>query len=219
MPRLASLFALVLAVAGCGLLTETDPPPAPVRDSARYLVTFESTWSAQTHPEAFPTDAHFSRLTGAVHAPGVSFWEVGLIASEGIRAMAEGGATAPLRAEVEAYGARADFVEGNPIPTSPGTASVEVSVSEERPLVTVVTMLAPSPDWFVGVSGLDLRRGDADWADVIFYDLQVQDAGTDDGASYTAADAPRAVWAPIGPVAYPPLGATTVGRITFTRVE
>jgi hypothetical protein len=85
--------------------------------------------------------------------------------------------------------------------------------------VTVVTMLAPSPDWFVGVSGLDLRRGDADWADEVFFDLQVQDAGTDDGAGYTAADVPRAVWEPIGLVDYAPLGATTVGRMTLTRIE
>ena len=32
-------------------------------------------------------------------------------------------------------------------------------MSEDRPVVSVVSMLAPSPDWFVGVAGLDLRDG------------------------------------------------------------
>ena len=219
MSRPAVLALLAVAVAGCDISSEVDPPPPPVRGEARYLVTFDATWSAATHPEAFPLDPHFSRLMGAAHAQTVSFWEVGLIASEGIRAMAETGATAPLRAEAEAYGARAAYVEGGPLRPSPGAATAGVVVSEERPLVTVVAMLAPSPDWFVGVSGLDLREGDDGWAGEVFFDLQVLDAGTDDGASYTAADAPRAVRQPVGPVAYAPLGATTVGRMTFERVE
>ena len=32
----------------------------------------------------------------------------------------------------------------------------DVAVTTDHPRVTLVTMIAPSPDWFVGVSGLSL---------------------------------------------------------------
>ena len=195
-----------------------DPKAPPVaRGEARYAVTLDATWSAATHPDAFPPNPHFSRLTGAAHAEGLSLWSAGAPATAGVRGMAETGATAALRAEVEALGARAAYVEGGPVRTSPGTAAAEIAVSDARPLATVVAMIAPSPDWFVGVDGLDLRTGDG-WAGRLTVELRVWDAGTDAGASYTAADAPD-VAVPVGPVAYAPLAGTTVGTLTFNRVE
>lgn len=63
------------------------PTPEP---SARYQVTFQATWSAATH--AVPPDPHFSRLIGGTHNASVRFWGAGLMASDGIEAMAERGA-------------------------------------------------------------------------------------------------------------------------------
>ena len=34
---------------------------------ARYRVTFQATWSAETHPTNFPANPHFSGLVGATH--------------------------------------------------------------------------------------------------------------------------------------------------------
>jgi len=130
--------------------------------------------------------------------------------------MAETGATAGLRAEVEALGDRAAYVEGAPLRPSPGSATLELTVTEAHPVATVVSMLAPSPDWFVGVDGLDLRDGDG-WADRLTVDLVAYDAGTDDGASYTAANAPRALRSPVAGVAYAPLAGTVVGTLTFEK--
>ena len=48
-------------------------------------------------------------------------------------------------------------------------------------------MLAPSPDWFVGVHGLNLLDQGA-WLEEVVVDLFVYDAGTDSGSSYTAAN-------------------------------
>lgn len=218
MPRIVLAAALAAALTGCDLFSEVDPAPVEAREPARYVVTFDATWSAATHPEAFPADAHFSRLTGAAHAEGLSLWQVGAPASEGIRAMAERGATAALRAEVEALGDRAAYAEGASLGLSPGTATADLTVTEARPLATVVTMLAPSPDWFVGVDGLDLREGDG-WADRAVVALVVYDAGTDDGATYTAEDAPTMPRAPIAGGGYAPLAGTVVGTLTFERAE
>ncbi len=218
--RLLLLLALVLA--GCDSVSEVDPPvepdPVEMRAPATYAVTFDATWSAATHPEAFPAGAHFSPLVGASHASDVSLWSAGAMASDGARSMAETGATAGLRAEVEALGDAAAYVEGGVVGVSPGAATAEITVTDERPLATVVTMLAPSPDWFVGVDGLDLREGDG-WADRVTVDLVVYDAGTDDGATYTAANSARTERAPIAAVAYAPLAGTVVGTLTFDRAE
>ncbi len=50
-------------------------------------------------------------------------------------------------------------------------------------MLTVISMLAPSPNWFVGVSGLNLWQGTA-WADSLTIELHLYDAGTDSGTSY-----------------------------------
>lgn len=215
MLRALAVLALV-AVAGCDSAATVDPPPAD-RGDARYRVTLAATWSAATHPDAFPPDPHFSPLAGAAHAPGVGLWRVGDLASAGLQRVAEIGVTDALRTEAEALGARALYAQGGGVRPSPGAATVEVVVSDARPLATVVSMIAPSPDWFVGVDGLDLRDGDG-WADRRTVSLAVYDAGTDAGASYTAANAPAAAVA-VAPVAYAPLAGTAVGTLTFERVR
>ena len=212
------LFALLtVAVGGCDVFSEVDPPVSPVeRAPATYVVTLDATWSAATHPDAFPPNPHFSRLTGAAHAETVAVWAPGALASDGLKDVAEIGRTVQLQAEVDVLGGAAAYVEGGPVGVSPGAATVTVTVTEGRPLVSVVSMLAPSPDWFVGVAGLDLRTDDG-WADRVTVDLAVYDAGTDDGASYTAADAPRASRAPVAETAYAPVAGTPVGTLTFER--
>lgn len=42
----------------------------------------------------------------------------------------------------------------------------------------------PSPDWVVGVSGLDLCLKDCSWVESKVIDLFPYDAGTDNGISY-----------------------------------
>ena len=87
-----------------------------------------------------------------------------------------------------------------------------------RPLATVIAMIAPSPDWFVGVDGLDLRDG-VGWADRVTVELRVYDAGTDSGASYAAADVATAPRAAVAPVGYAPLAGRVVGTMTFERAD
>lgn len=51
-------------------------------------------------------------------------------------------------------------------------------------------MIDPSPDWFLGVSGLDLCLENCSWAESRTLDLFPWDAGTDSGATYTAPNQP-----------------------------
>ncbi|HEX5053608.1 MAG TPA: spondin domain-containing protein [Planctomycetota bacterium] len=156
--------------------------------TARYQLVFESTWSATTHPVQFPSGPHFSPLTGGTHTNAVDFWLPGALASPGIEAMAELGSTSPLTSEVQnaVNGGTADqvLVFGGLSP-SPGQYSTQFTISADFPLFTLVTMLAPSPDWFVGVHGLPLLQN-GDWVDSLVVPLIVYDAGTDDGTTYNS---------------------------------
>ena len=217
-PKIIIIFAIVLMAtlfnAGC---VETN--------TARYEVTFNATWSVETHPDDFPPNPHFSGLIGASHNDEVSFWKVGELATDGIKNMAETGSKNPLTIEIgnaiidkTAY----KLISGNGIPTSPGSVSEEFMVSENYPLVTLVTMIAPSPDWFVGVDSLNLFENGS-FVDEKIVVLYAYDAGTDSGTNYTSPNVPTDPPVPIFKIEGYPFfyedELVPLGTFTFTKVE
>jgi len=223
--------ALMLGACGGGSEAPMAPSPAPVAPApsaaptARYGVTFEATWDAATHPADFPPNPHFSGLIGGTHNASVTFWQPGALASEGIRLMAERGRQSPLDLEVDAAvraGTAQYLLRGGDVPSSPGSAALEFDVSTAFPLVTLVTMVAPSPDWFVGVSGLSLLEGGA-WVQEKAVELVPWDAGTDSGATYRAADRATAPPAGIHLLAGAPVESggrvAPMGRFVFRRIS
>ena len=156
---------------------------------ATYRLTVDNTWSEATHPGNFPSDAHFSWIGGATHDGSVSFWSEGALATPGIKQMAETGETFALLGEVGtavSAGTADSALDWKywfcpPATTHPscGSLVVEFQVDAAFPLVTLATMLGPSPDWFVGVSGLALHDG-SNWIDDIVIDLRPYDGGTRD---------------------------------------
>lgn len=169
-------------------VVDTDTPSAAITPEfeARYTLTFEALWSAETHPTNFPGDPHFSGLVGAVHNEQVVLWEPGQIASGGVEVVAESGAKTSFLDEINsviADGRALSAIDGGGVATSPGEQSIEFEVNRDYPLVTVLTMLAPSPDWILGVHGLNMLSGD-DFVDSMTVDLSLYDAGTDSGLSF-----------------------------------
>ena len=69
--------------------------------------------------------------------------------------------------------------------------NIEVEVTKDFPLVSLVSMLAPSPDWFTGIKKVFLCNTSSGlWLDSWTIDmLHPWDAGTDDGATFDAANA------------------------------
>ncbi len=207
------------------LPTETSTPaPAPVAP-AEYQLTFEATWSAVTHPTDFPPNPHFSGLIGAAHSPGVRLWQVGERASPGIKNMAETGGKSSLDGEIDTLIEAGDAcvkISGGGINPSPGVVTLVFAVSQDCPAVSVVTMIAPSPDWFVGVSALNLLE-DGAWVDQKVVELFPYDAGTDSGASYTSPDLPTEDPDAIFRIETDPLLADgrvpSLGTFTFTRLD
>ena len=79
-------------------------------------------------------------------------------------------------------------------------------------------MVAPSPDWFVGVHGLDLRAG-AGWAERVVVALVVYDSGTDSAAEYTSPNLDTQPREPIAILTAPPFASgAPVGSFTFERL-
>jgi len=200
------------------------------QSTAAYTVLFDATWSASTHPTDFPSNAHFSGLIGGTHTATVAFWSAGQLASPGIKNMAETGNKSPLNSEINAAisaGTAQYLLSGGGIAISPGSVSLSFQISTTHPLVTLVSMIAPSPDWFVGVSGLNLYGGGL-WVDTLVVDLYPWDAGTDDGVTYLSPDNPSNPSQPIALIqgypfevggSIPPLGTFTFVRTGVTSVE
>jgi len=196
--------------------------------TARYQVVFNATWSAVTHPASFPTgSAHFSGLVGGTHDSSVHFYREGEAASEGIRLMAELGQKSTLLNEILpaiANGTAQFQLSGGGISPSPGSVSLTFPQPMRRdfPLVTLVSMIAPSPDWFVGVDGLNLIE-DGQWVTNKVVTLYGMDAGTDSGVSYASADqvtVPRGVVSEF--TGFPALVNGVIvpfGNYTFTRLD
>jgi hypothetical protein len=205
---------------------DTSPSPSPnASDTARYRLTFDATWSSATHPADFPAAAHFSALVGGTHDGTVSFWREGGLATTGIKDMAERGRTSPLDEEIAAAiraGAAGRVAVGGGIGVSPGSISLEFEISQRHSLATFVSMVAPSPDWFVGVTGLALFEN-GQWVGERRVELIPWDAGTDSGATFTSPDretAPRATISRILAAPLSPNGvARPMGTFTFTRLN
>ena len=193
----AGLAAVLALCSACAMAAPTqDPATPPAHDpatdpgDARYRVTFTATWSAQTHPRNFPSNPHFSGLVGATHRD-LHIWRSGQTASDGMELMAETGGKTELLKEIDkliADGSAHDRLSGGGLSISPSSVSLTFHVHDSHPFVTLVSMLAPSPDWFVGVSALPLME-DGAWRARVEVPLILYDAGTDDGAVFTAANA------------------------------
>ncbi len=180
-------------------------PAGQCSASATYGVTFRATWDATSHGNSppFPSGAHFSRVAGTTHVEEASFWSSGGIATDGIEIMAETGAVGALCDEVQAEvgsGRAGGCIRGQEGSfSSPGTVTLSFEADEEFPFLTLVSMIAPSPDWFVGVDGIGLRDGEC-WVPRFEMDLAGYDAGTDSGGTFTAPNADVTPHEPIGPI-------------------
>ena len=190
-------------------------------DIVQYEVAFDATWSSQTHPQAYPPGAHFSGLIGGTHNQNASFWQEGLLASEGIERMAEVGSKSPLSQEVEAAisaGEAYSVISGAGI-LSPASTSTQFEVSATHSLATVVSMIAPSPDWFVGTSGVNLRL-DGRWLPQVVVDLMPYDAGTDSGPDFRSPNDDTNPAEPIHEITGTPFqSGTPLGTFTFRLVS
>jgi Spondin_N/Hint module len=212
-----ALLLLALLRGSLALAAEAATPPEPPAcgpGAARLDVQFN--W---TPPEdsAFPATRNpgFSALVCAVHGADYVMWRSGYLASAAVARMAAAADAAPLLAELAAaaaHGKVSFFRElsvpisdpanpGAPSSASPGapTLSPTAAVTVELPLngstgatqVSCIAAIRPSPDFFVGMSSLDLCvRELSKYNQSIVRRLSPWKAGTVGGLEYTSAIGP-----------------------------
>lgn len=69
-------------------------------------------------------------------------------------------------------------------PNITGKTFAVFRVDSDHHLVSFVSMISPSPDWFVGISALELCQSDCSWLENKIIELYPWDAGTDKGTTY-----------------------------------
>lgn len=177
-------------------------PPDPrvtVRSEADYTITFQGAWTTAVAPGGLPSGAHFSSLIGGVHNDQVVFLREGEQASLGVERMAELGGTSSLTTEINSAGAnRLSLIKGFLSGSGPRTTVrfKGETLTTDHPRVTLLTMVAPSPDWFTGVSGLSLLDSSGNWKPSLSVNLYPWDAGTENGEEFQLdndATSPRGV--------------------------
>ncbi|XP_018059151.1 PREDICTED: spondin-1 isoform X1 [Atta colombica] len=172
-------------------------------DEAKFEVTFEGLWSRNTHPKDFPSKGwliRFSDVIGASHTGDYRFWSLHGNASIGLRQVAEFGATRKLESELKDRSEQIRTIikaRGISYPNVTGKTFAVFRVDRKHHLMSLVSMIDPSPDWFVGVSGLELCLSNCSWIEHKQLNLYPYDAGTDDGITYVSPDSPTDPQIPI----------------------
>ncbi|HKA60429.1 MAG TPA: spondin domain-containing protein [Gemmatimonadales bacterium] len=197
-------------------------------DSVEYTIVLKSSWTKARFPLEYPeagtfTGPHFSGLIGAAHNSSYAIFTVGSRPTAGLEKLSEEGKHAPLDSEIRKAiesGAATSLVESGPLRNFGDSLVATVRVDANHPLLSLVAMIAPSPDWFTGVSNVNLREN-GEWVASRSLDLWAYDSGGDDGMTYKAADQdnnPKKPTEQSKDRHFAPKGmALAVGTVTITR--
>ena len=133
--------------------------------------------------------------------------------------MAEAGTVATLVGEVNDAMPNADRHITIPAPDI-GSSSTQTGVvfTSDHPRLTLTSMIAPTPDWFVGVSGLSLLDSSGNWRDSVTVDLYPWDAGTEDGTGFSLTNDPTDPQGVIASIrGRAQFTGARIARLVFTR--
>ncbi|KAH8401039.1 hypothetical protein KR009_002605, partial [Drosophila setifemur] len=169
-------------------------------DEAKYEIVLERKWARNTHAKDFPTEAWRTRLgevIGASHSNSYRYWAYGERASQGLKEMAEHGATRNLEREIR------DNAQNGGVRTiikapgisyrshSLGSTLANARVDPVHHQISLASKVDPSPDWILGVAGLELCLSNCTWLESKVLNLFPWDIGTDSGPSYMSSDQPQ----------------------------
>ena len=194
------------------------------QSTATYDINFTSTWNSSDHG-TLPGTAHWSNLVGANHNSNITFLEMGGTATTGIENVAEDGSNTVFNSEVQTA-----INDGNaeqwlsqsfsPFAAISSATLNDIVVSDDYPLLTLVSMIAPSPDWIIAVNSLNLWNTNLNtWKETFTIDLFPYDAGTEEGFNYSinnTATNPRGVINNIAGAAGYPFNSEKIGTLTIT---
>ena len=227
--KLSYLIVLSLFVS-CGSDDDGGPDTGPVNPgimipAATYDLTLTTNFTEENNPTDYPANASFGTIIAITHAPEVSVYAIGQLASEGMALYAESGDVDGLSSFLSTSLGEAG--DGLFSVTTAGTAgsqdtvSTSVSVTTTRTRITFLARLNPSPDWFLGVSSFNVVDGES-LIDMEQIELRPFDAGVILGDTYEANDGEEN--AAIGQYDGAPFGngnplTEPLGNLTIERVN
>lgn len=190
---------------------------------ANYEISVTTIWNATDHT-SIPTDPHWSALAGATHKNPNDILQFGAPApiTDGIKDIAETGNTNNFQSEINGNSNADQFLRQpfSPRAAENSLASLSVVVSEDFPYITLVSMVAPSPDWFIAINSENLRSGNPSinngWKDTYTLDMFAYDAGTDSGTDYESGNSVTSPRQNIAMISGTPINGNRMGTITFT---
>jgi len=189
--------------------------------TATYDIVFENNWEAHG---PLPTNAHFTALVGATHNADVVFFEMNGTATSGVERVAELGSNGVFESEVNAAIAtnKADqYINGSnlfPTPTNQTITISNLQVNSNHPLISLISMIAPSPDWMIAVNSISLLDNNDQWIPESIIDLYPYDAGTEDGNLYQLNNPPTSPQGTIQSIqGVAPFNNQPIGTISFTQ--
>ena len=178
-----SLLFLIPVVLGFSACKKEEQVIASTFSEARYTVAITGKWKS---PEfSVPGGAHYTTFIGMVHNSNATLWKEGAKASYGTEVLAETGGGGPILAEIDSM-IRVKtalslllFVA----PSTIGSANVNLSCNSDYSSISFASMLGPTPDWFVGVNGVQLYHN-RQWVNDTTINLYAFDAGTENGDAF-----------------------------------
>ena len=215
----------ILSAATTGFALGALAAPAYADDGANYEITVTGLWTAERFPLDYPkagllTGPHFSGIIGATHNGQYTLFAEGRQPTPGLERLSEEGKHSPLDGEIKAAiakGVAGALFESDPIKDFSKTATTKVHVTTTYPEVSAVAMIAPSPDWFAGVSGVNLMENGTFVAEKTV-ELYAYDSGGDFGETYAAADQDANPKQATAAASARHFGGKPVARITFRKL-
>lgn len=177
----------------------------PGDTTVSYTVRLHVSWSERLHPNWYPRGAHISPMVAWSHRLKDTLFQTGSIASEGMEIMAESGGTRTLVQEIENITRTGAILSHNTgrVFNAPGEDTIQMTMARNVPYITVVSMIAPSPDWFIAARNVELYKNGR-WLERVSVPAALYDAGTDSGPEFTSANDDTDPKEPISRLRNPP---------------
>ena len=175
------LVALSYFVASCKKENSPTSPEVKVPYSeASYKMTVSLNW--QSPQFTLPAGAHVTALIGTIHSKDTFLWKPNTLATKGLENVAEEGNAVNMNLELDAIIASRKALSKFMIPPPPVTGSVNtiLNFNTNYSYISFASMIAPSPDWFMGIYGVNLFVNNK-WVDDLTINILLYDAGTEEG--------------------------------------
>ncbi len=157
-------------------------PMMSTKYPSKYKATLMLNWSGNPQINA-PSNPHTGNMFYVVQNGNLSLFQVGQLASKGISITAMFGTVDDLQAETRANPNILKTYTSPVLNENQKKQSIMLDLTPSFNSISFVTMISPSPDWFIGIPNMSLMKN-GKWIDDITIPLYVYDAGTDKGMEF-----------------------------------